>query len=188
MRPSNLTLRLAFALVLSTAATTVSCVVALLVLVGASEKTRAVVSREVNLLRHAAAFDALIYQKGFVANYMLTRDRTWLQKLDHTRAQFADWFAHPPVWLDDQDRSVLDALAREDEQYDRKRREAMRLFDAGQTTAAIAMIPAYHRHIENLVDLAQRFSAAIRLDTEASLLAAESTIRGLASSRPTIIA
>ncbi|MEY4580099.1 MAG: hypothetical protein RL701_4802 [Pseudomonadota bacterium] len=51
--------------------------------------------QEVELLRDAAAFDAMLYQKGFVAYYMLTRDPLWLRKLESSRTEFSRWIAQP---------------------------------------------------------------------------------------------
>lgn len=181
MRVSRtLTLRLALAFTLSTAAVTAVCIVALVTLVNISERTRAVVLREVELLRDAAAFDALIYQKGFVADYILTRDSQWLHKLEDARAQFARWAARPKPWLDHEERKLLDELMRENDAYDQLRRTAIERFDAGRVEEAVALIPNYHVHIDRLVELAQQFSAAARRETERSLVSTERTIRRLA--------
>ena len=52
-----------------------------------SRDTRAAVSREMALIDEAGAFAALLYQKGFAAEYMLTRDRAWLAQLPPKTAQ-----------------------------------------------------------------------------------------------------
>ena len=153
---------------------------ALVALVDVSDHTRAVVSREVDLLRDAAAFDALIYQKGFVADYMLTGDSVWLEKLEATRAEFARWVTRSEPWLDGQQHALLAEIIRENNAYDALRRRAIDLFDAGRNDEAVAMIPLYHRHIDALFELAQRFSAVARSQTQSSLISAERSIRELA--------
>lgn len=178
--PSKLGVRLALALILTSAAMAVVCIVALVTLVNVSEQTKSVVTQEVDLLRDAAAFDALLYQKGYVGDYMLTRDPVWLRKLEDTRAKFDDWLQHPRQLRDPRQREILELIIDENEAYDHSRRTALDLFAAGRSSEAIAMIPGYHSHIDRLVDLSQRFSLYAQRETERSLVTAESTIRRLA--------
>jgi len=178
--PSKLGVRLALAFILSSAAMAVVCVIALVRLVNVSQQTKSVVTQEVDLLRDASAFDALLYQKGYVGDYMLTRDPVWLRKLEDTRAKFELWVKHPLQLRDAKQREILDEIIRENEAYDRSRRVALELFAAGRSGEAIAMIPGYHRHIDRLVDLSQQFSQYARRETERSLVTAERTIRLLA--------
>jgi signal transduction histidine kinase len=179
-RSSKLGLRLALAFVSSMAAMAAICIVALVTLVDVSEHTRKGASQGVDLLRDAAAFDAMLYQKGFVADYMLTRDPVWLEKLGDARARFAHWIEHPRRGLDAQERELLREIERENAAYDRSRQDAVALFDSGDTAAALAAIPGYHVHINRLMSLSQRFSNLARAETVRSLWAAEHSIRRLA--------
>jgi signal transduction histidine kinase len=178
--PSTLGVRLALAFILTSGAMAVVCVVALVTLVNVSRQTKSVVTQEVDLLRDATAFDALLYQKGYVGDYMLTRDPMWLRKLDDTRAKFEQWVKDPIQLRTPKQREILQEIIRENEAYDRSRRAALDLFAAGRNAEAIAMIPGYHRHIDRLVDLSQQFSLYARRETERSLVNAEQSIRRLA--------
>jgi signal transduction histidine kinase len=177
---SKLTVRLALAFTLSTAATALVCVVALVDLVNVSKRTNFVVSRQMEVLRDAAAFDALMYQKGFVADYMLTGDRVWLRKLESSRAEFARWVDDVRSKLAPTESEVLDKIVATNLAYDRARSEAVALFDAGKPEQAKAMLPGYHVHIDRLVNLAQEFSRIGRREAQDALLIAESSIRRLA--------
>jgi len=179
-RPSTLSVRLALSFILSTAAMAAVCIVALVTLVDVSEQTRMAVSHEVDLLRDTVAFDAMLYQKGFVADYMLTHDPVWLRKLENSRAEFSRWIGRPTQTLGPVERSLLREIVAEIAAYDRARNEAIALFDAHQTAAAIAMIPNYHVHIDRLVDLSQQFGSIARTDTERALVRAEHSISRLA--------
>lgn len=179
-RSPRLGVRLALAFTLSTAAMAVVCIVALVSLVDVSDQARAVVSAEVDLLRDAAAFDALLYQKGYVGDYMLTRDPVWLRKLDETRLLFSRWRAHSSESLSPAERDLLEQIVLENEAYNGARRTAIELFDGGSHEEAIAMIPAYHAHIDRLVELSQAFGNIARLETEQALWTAERSIRRLA--------
>ncbi|MEY4579109.1 MAG: hypothetical protein RL701_3812 [Pseudomonadota bacterium] len=179
-RSSKLGLRLALAFILSTAAMAAVCIVALVTLVDVSDRTRRVVSQEVELLRDAAAFDAMLYQKGFVADYMLTRDPLWLRKLESSRTEFSRWIAQPLQPLSANERALLRRIAAENSAYDQARREAVALFDSQHTAEAIALIPKYHVHMDKLVELSQQFGRVARTETEAALVGAERSIRWLA--------
>jgi signal transduction histidine kinase len=179
-RPSRLTVRLAIASVLSATATAAACIVALIVLVNTSERTRKAVSGEIEILRDAAAFDALIYQKGFVAVYMLTRDPEWLRKLEGARQEFGSWLARVRPLVETGQRRLLEEIEREDAAYNRERTEALALFEAGHEEEAKARLPGYSIRIEKLLALSQEFSRVGRQEVEANLLSAERSIHHLA--------
>ena len=46
---------------------------------------------QMDLFENAAGLQELLYQKGFVASYMLTGERAWLEQLDRSRQSFAGW-------------------------------------------------------------------------------------------------
>jgi signal transduction histidine kinase len=179
-RPSSLSIRLALAFTLAMAAMAIVCVVALVDLVNVSGRTRGAVSRQVALLRQATAFDALLYQKGFVAAYMVTGDRVWLHKLEATRGKFAAWLASVGPSLLPPQRAVLRKIVDEDRAYDEARSKAVALFQAGRREEAKAMLPGYHVHLDRLVELSHEFGELGRVETQEVLVGAERSIRRLA--------
>ena len=177
---SRLTLRLAVTSVVSTVALAVACIVVLVALVGSSHRTRIAVSREVEILRDATAFDALLYQKGFVANYMLTGDASWIRKLEAARAEFAAWFTRVRPLVGAREAELLAQIEDENAQYDAARYRALALYDAGRVAEAKASLPGYHVHVDRLLALSQQFEQIGREDTEAALVSAERSVRNLA--------
>ena len=177
---SRLTLRLAVISVLSAVALAAACIVVLVALVGSSHRTRVAVSREVAILRDATALDALLYQKGFVANYMLTGDASWIRKLEKARAEFAAWLGRVRSLVGPREAAVLAEIEDENAKYDRARYRAIALHDGGRRAEAIASLPSYHVHVDRLLALSQRFEQIGREDTEAALVSAERSVRHLA--------
>src|SRR5215470_17156866 len=92
-RRKRLPLRLALASLGWAAALAVVCGIGLVSLRRISAVTHTAVTHQVAMLNDAAAFQALLYQKGFVAEYMLTHDRTWLEELERSREGFRAWMA-----------------------------------------------------------------------------------------------
>jgi signal transduction histidine kinase len=179
-RTSRLTLRLAITLLVSTVALAVACIVVLVALVSSSNRTRAALSREMEILRDATAFDALLYQKGFVANYMLTGDGSWIRKLEAARAEFSSWFTRVRPLVGPREAELLARIEEENAAYDAARYRAIGLYDAGRIQDAKASLPAYQVHIDRLLALSQQFEQIGRADTEAALVSAERSVRNLA--------
>src|ERR1700761_8559255 len=48
---------------------------------------------DLDALEDASKLQALLYQKGFVAEFFLTGDRHWLQELGRSRLEFDRWIA-----------------------------------------------------------------------------------------------
>ena len=80
-RSAALSVRLAFASFGTALAVGVVCAVGLFSLGNASAVARVAVTRQLALIDDAAAMSAFLYQKGFVAEYLLTGNRAWLAEL-----------------------------------------------------------------------------------------------------------
>src|SRR5450432_3116804 len=87
-RAAALSLRLALASVCTAAAIGVVCAVAVSSLGNASTVARVAVGRQLSLIDDAAGMRAFSYQKGFVAQYILTGDRKWLAEPEAMRPTF----------------------------------------------------------------------------------------------------
>jgi CHASE3 domain sensor protein len=113
---ARLSMQLALASLGTVLAVGIVCAVGLVSLTNLSRDTRAAVSRELALINEAGAFSALLYQKGFAAEYMLTRDRRWLEQLETSRPAFERWLAHARASVTTDDARQL--LARVAQKFD----------------------------------------------------------------------
>jgi signal transduction histidine kinase len=175
-RAPSLSLRLALASVISVAALAVVCVVGLFSLRNISTVTRGAVTRQMALLDESRTFALLLYQKGFVAHYLLTRDPRLLTEIENRRATFEEWLdsaARQPST--EQRRAILDRIRERYTSYDEARRRALALFDAGDSRRAVAVLGETQTHIERLLSLIEELSALRRRQSEQTLAAAETS-------------
>src|SRR5271170_1273525 len=93
-------------------------------------------------LEDASNLQDLLYQKGFVSEYFLTGDRTWLDELGRTRADFDRWVAGVTrnAGTTEETAATTSALAAEYGRYDADRARAISEFDAHQHERAIATL------------------------------------------------
>ncbi len=180
-RSAALSARLALASVGTALAVGVVCAVGLFSLGNSSAVARVAVSRQLALIDDAAAMSAFLYQKGFVAEYLLTGNRTWLKELDKSRPAFESWLArmHGTVGGASSER-LLAQIQTEYTAYDRARREAVSLFDEGHPAEAKATLLHTHAQAQQLRDLFAEFGRVARTDAEKTLTAAERSVRRLA--------
>ncbi|HEY3355330.1 MAG TPA: ATP-binding protein [Polyangia bacterium] len=181
LRPNRLTVRLTLASLGSAAAVALVCGVALVSLRNLSALTRSAVTRQITVLNDTAAFQSLLYQKGFVAEYMLTRDPMWLAPLEASRSTFATWLARAHEGgASAAGAQLLDRIEREYEQYDGSRRQAIAAFESGRTDAAKGHLATSHNHIAALLGLVQEFGQVSRLRAEQTLAESERSTTRLA--------
>ena len=136
-RSATLSARLALASLGTVVAVGVVCAVGLFSLGNASTVSRVAVSRQLALIDDAAAMSAFLYQKGFVAEYLLTGNRAWLAELESNRPAYESWLRrmHGKIGGADSER-LLDEIQSEYAAYDRARRQAVALYDAGHPAEA----------------------------------------------------
>jgi signal transduction histidine kinase len=174
--------RLALASISSALAVAIVCVVGLVSLRNVSSVTRAAVTRQMALLDESRVFASLLYQKGFLAHYMLTRDRSLLSQIEARRATFEAWLAAASSEASTpQRRDLLDQIRRRYSAYDRTRRQALALFDAGSTPEAVALLSETQTHTEGLLSLVGAFGDLRQRQAEQTLATAESSTVRLAS-------
>src|SRR5262252_2688644 len=178
---SRLSMRLALASLGTVAAVGVVCAVGLVSLGNLSRDTRAAVSRELALLDEASAFSALLYQKGFAAEYMLTRDRSRLQQLEASRVAFQVWMqrARESVTTDDA-RRLLATMEREYEDYHAIRLRAVQEFDAGNEAQAKITLTQNQARLDKILAAFREFGSRERQQGEAALAGSELSLRRLA--------
>jgi two-component system, NtrC family, sensor histidine kinase HydH len=180
-RSAALSARLALASLGTALAVGVVCAVGLFSLGNASAVARIAVSRQLALIDDAAAMSAFLYQKGFVAEYLLTGNRAWLAELESNRPAFESWLRrmHGKVGGAGSER-LLGEIQSEYLAYDRARREAVALYDAGHPAEAKAALLRNHAQAQALRDLFAEFGRGARADAETTLAGAEQSVRRLA--------
>lgn len=175
-----LSLRLALASVGTAIAVGVVCGVGLYSLDHASAVGSAAVTRQLAVIDDVAAVSAFQYQKGFVAEYLLTGNREWLSELETSRPVFEQWLAQahkavgvaPPAKL-------LDDIQNEYAAYDHARRSAISLYDRGQTAEAKVALDSNHARTQRLWALFRDFGRLAKDDAERRLSEAQRNVRWL---------
>ncbi len=176
----RLSLQLVLAGAVSAAALVSVGVVGLWSLGDVAHGTREALVARSALLDEASAFEALLWDKGFVASYFLSRDRTWLEQLEGNRRAFRDRLARAVAGeRAPEARELLGRIATERESYDRRRNRAIELFDAGQKAQANVELDRGHQHMERLAALCREMRQLARQDTRDDTIAAEARLLSL---------
>ena len=136
-RAIGLSARLALASLGTAIAIGVVCAVGLSSLENTAEVTRVAVGQQLAVIDDAAAMSAFQYQKGFVAEYLLSGNREWLAELQTSKPAFESWLAaaHAKI-ANPASAKLLDDIQNEYAAYDRARKEAIALHDSGKAVAA----------------------------------------------------
>jgi C4-dicarboxylate-specific signal transduction histidine kinase len=180
-RSAALSARLAVASLGTAIAVGVVCAVGLFSLGNASRDARVAVTRQLELLDDAEAMSAFLYQKGFVAEYLLTGNRAWLAELETSRPAFETWLAHAHARVGSAASGrLLDEIQGEYAAYDRARKDAIALHDGGHGDEAKAVLMGNHVRAQRLRDLFEQFGRMARADAGRTLADEESAVRRLA--------
>jgi signal transduction histidine kinase len=177
---ARLSTRLALASVGTAVAVGFVCAVGLYSLDHAAAVGSAAVTRQLALIDDAAAMSSFQYQKGFVAEYLLTGNRAWLSELESTRPAFEQWLAkaHQAVSTAPPSR-LLDDIQSEYVAYDQARREAISLYERGRKEEATATLDTNHARTQHLWALFREFGSLARTDAERRLSDAQRNVRWL---------
>jgi two-component system NtrC family sensor kinase len=179
-RSSSLSARLALASLGTALAVGVVCAVGLSSLQNTAVLAREAVKQQLAIIDDAAAMSALQYQKGFVAEYLLTGDRKWLAELESSRPEFEVWLARAQEKSSSREpRRLLDDIRREYTAYDAARKRAVALHDAGKLDDANAALEGTHARTQSLWQLFRDFGRIAREDAEGTLDDAQRNVRRL---------
>jgi signal transduction histidine kinase len=180
-RTSGLSARLALASSGVAIAIGVVCGVGLSSLENTATVARVAVTQQLALVDDAAAMTAFLYQKGFVAEYLLTGNRAWLAELETSRPAFESWLAHAHTKVTSPaSGKLLDDIQREYAAYDRARKAAIELYDAKKPAEALAMLDTNHVRTQRLRDQFHAFGRLAREDAESALADTERRVARLA--------
>jgi signal transduction histidine kinase len=173
-RSSNLSFRLALASLVSALAVAAVCVVGLVSLRNISSVTREAVGRQIVALDESRAFESLLYQKGFLAQYMLTGDRAWLAQVDVRRSAFESWLASADRQASGSPtKALVQRIKSEYASYDAARRGAIQRFDGGRKGEAVAVLSQAQSRTEELLRSIEAFGNLRRRQAEQTLMDAE---------------
>ena len=179
-RTATLSTRLALASLGTALAIGVVCAVGLSSLEHTAEVTRVVVTQQLALIDDTAAMSAFQYQKGFVAEYLLTDNPTWLTELQTSKSAFESWLARAHTKMGDARSSVLlDEIEKEYAAYDQARKTAIALHDSGQRQQATVTLETNHARSQRLRDLFHEFGRMARLNAERTLAQTETNVARL---------
>jgi len=177
----SLSRRLALASVGTALAVGVVCAVGLFSLGNAAAVAHVAVTRQLQLADDASAMSAFLYQKGFVAEYLLTGDRDWLAELETARPAFESWLAHAHDNVNDAAGTrLLDQIQTEYASYDAARKRAIALYDGGDMNGAKAALGTDRPRARHLRALFEQLGRRARADAEANLALSEWRVRHLA--------
>jgi signal transduction histidine kinase len=181
LRSSSLSARLALAALGIAIAIGVVCGVGLSSLENTAAVARVAVTQQLALIDDAAAMAAFQYQKGFVAEYLLSGNRAWLAELETSRPAFESWLAnaHSKV-MNPASGKLLDEIEREYAAYDKGRKTAIALYDAKHPEQAREILDSTHARTQRLRDLFHEFGRLARQDAEAALADTERHVGRLA--------
>jgi signal transduction histidine kinase len=175
-----LSLRLALASLGTAVAVGTVCAVGLYSLDHTATAGSEAVTRQLALIDDAAAVSAFQYQKGFVAEYLLTGNREWLSELESSRPLFERWLAQAHLAVGASPASnVLDDIRREYEEYDRVRGRAVELHDQGHGAEATTALSSNHARAQHLWSLFREFGRLAKVDAERRLAEERGTVRDL---------
>jgi signal transduction histidine kinase len=179
-RSTALSARLALASLGTALAVGVVCAVGLSSLEHTAVVARVAVKQQLALIDDASAMSAFQYQKGFVAEYLLTGDRARLADIETTRPQFESWLASAHAKVSSPTlRRLLDDIEREYRAYDATRKRAVALRDAGRLDEAQDVLASNHARTQRLWELFGQFGRLAREDAERTLDEAEGNVKGL---------
>jgi signal transduction histidine kinase len=130
-------------------------------------------------LEDATELSALLYQKGFVAEFFITNDRHFLDELARARPEFERWLAtmtrtagsSPSV------AETTSELVAEYGRFDADRTRAIDAFASGQRDEATHLLVAYTARVPRLRELGQQLIRTRRAEVQARLGDADSAWR-----------
>jgi hypothetical protein len=175
-RPPDLRLaaRLVFASLGSAAAVATVCAIGIFSLRDVSTVARGAIARQIEALNDTSAFEALLYQKGFVAQYLLSRDPSLLEQLEKARRSVAAWLdkAHRGA-ASVHAKQLLASIEAEYRAYDGDRARTIALFLEGKEQQARALLGEVGKPMERLRALLEEFNRLGRIEAVRTLQTAE---------------
>jgi signal transduction histidine kinase len=172
LRASRLSLYLIAASAISVAAVALVCALSLYSLRRFGGDMKHSLTAQITTLEQQAAFEHLLFQKGFVSEFLLTGDRQRLQKLEESRRAFAAWFSRAFVEIEGPvARALLSSLSAEYTAYDRTRGQLLHLADSGDTETEHVheLLRQNQARADRLLALCQQFGRLAHEEAQGTL-------------------
>lgn len=178
LRPRSLSLQLALASLVSVLALGAVCGVGVVSMRQLSVLSRTALQGQMDLIGNTSGLQELLYQKGFVASYMVTGDRDYLAQLDRSRTSFAHWLEHAqdgggPAEV----RQSLLRIAREYGAHDQERRQIIDAFDGGKLEEAKALLTRSYASNQRLLSLCHEYTRLGEQYAQRELALTQSSLR-----------
>jgi signal transduction histidine kinase len=176
-RPDSLSVRLALASLGTALAVAGVCGVGLYSLEHASADGNVAVTRQLALIDETSAMSAFQYQKGLVAEYLLTGDESRLSELDASRPTFESWLARAHALIGGEAaQKVLAEIQDQYRDYDGTRRVAIDLYRRGDLGGAKAALRSNDARVRALWLGFREFGTLARADAARSLAEAKQKV------------
>jgi nitrogen-specific signal transduction histidine kinase/CHASE3 domain sensor protein len=158
-RLQSLSFQLVLASLVSVVALGVVCGVGIVSMRRLSAMSSTALRGQMDLFENASGLQELLYQKGFVASYMLTGERDWLEQLDRSRQLFAGWLERAQAQSGPLEGSQhLVRIAGEYGAHDEARRQVIAAFDAGRRDEALTLLKRSSANNQKLLALCHEYS------------------------------
>ena len=156
----------------------VVCAVGLSSLENTAAAARVAVTQQLALIDDAAAMSAFQYQKGFVAEYLLSGNRAWLEELATSKPAFESWLKAAQTKVSSQtSRTLLHDIESEYAAYDQARKTAIALHDSGKSEDARLALKEITPDRSACATCFTQFGRVARMDAERALADTERNVR-----------
>lgn len=178
LRPRSLSLQLALASLVSVVALVVVCGAGVISMRQLSTLNTTAMQAQMELVGNTTGLQELLYQKGFVASYMLTGEHQWLEQLEQSRTLFARWLEGAQSdGGPKESKQILLRIASEYGAHDEMRREIIAAFDSGRRVEAQDLLKRSHAHNQQLLSLCKAYSKLGQSHARRELDVAEHSLR-----------
>lgn len=168
-------------LVLSTVVVVVA-VLTTAALVRSGHLTAALGERQLQTLEQTEQLEDLLFQKGFLANYLATGAPKWLAELAVRKRTTREWLEKVQRDADtDEERTLAYRLRDAYLDYDAARERALAAYHDGRREEAVALFDTTHAAINRVLEVAHALAQASRHDLVATLSQSERALDGARS-------
>jgi signal transduction histidine kinase len=140
------------------------------VLEGSAALTQALGEKQLSTLEETDRIQELLFEKGFVATYLATHDRVWLDRLRERQKRTRTWLDETIANSEPGDhRELAIRLRQAYDEYSELRRRTVVAFESGDAELAVDALDETTPAVEKVLIAAQALGASSRHDLLANL-------------------